>query len=443
MRMLPAGVLALLMLGMSGNVAGQERPRVLAVLAIEDEQGKLKADDVAAAGDFLRATLARDSRYSVIDKGRQEEKRRAVLSEMKKESQELHFDEKYRVRLGRELAADSVLACSVAAIGKTCTMTCEQYTIETGVAEAGATAEFPCDADGLLSGVKQVAKDLLEKAGKPRAGASGDGQLGGPAAEKGNIIKSSAGIVLAEIPAGCFMMGSPEGEAEQKGDEYQHKACLTKGFYMATTEVTQGQWSAIVGRNPSMHASGGASCPVENVSWEEAVAFCNKLSDKDGLPRCYKTDGLVPELAAGCTGYRLPTEAEWEYAARAGTTSPFSTGSCISSLDQANYDGRYPLAGCDIGKTRSKTVSVGTFAANALGLFDMCGNVSEWVWDLYGDYPLREVTDPHGPEMGTGRVLRGGAFDSGAGKCRSANREQGAAGFRAPDVGFRVVRTVK
>jgi len=451
MESLRAGIAALLIVGLAGPAAvAQERPRVLAVLAIEDEQGKLKADDVAAAGDFLRATLARDSRYSVVDKGRQEEKRKAVLAEMKKESQELRFDEKYRVRLGRELAADSLLSCSLAGFGKTCILTCEQFTLETGVAEAGATAEFPCSADGLLAGVKQVSKELTGGTGKNGAQGPGTGQAptgtgsgSASAPSPGRTLKAAAGITLVEIGAGCFMMGSPSGEPEQKGDEYQHKVCLTKSFYMGTTEITQGQWSDVVGRNPSMHASGGSSCPVENVSWDEVVAFCNKLSDRDGLSRCYKTDGLAPELLADCKGYRLPTEAEWEFAARAGTVTPFSTGNCINSLDQANFDGRYPLAGCDIGKTRSKTVAAGTFAANPLGVFDLCGNVSEWVWDLYAEYPLREVTDPLGPEAGTGRVIRGGAFDSGAGKCRSANREQGAAGFRAPDVGFRVVRTAK
>jgi sulfatase modifying factor 1 len=222
------------------------------------------------------------------------------------------------------------------------------------------------------------------------------------------------------IKPGSFIMGSPSGESHRDKDEKQHRVTLTKGFYMQTTEVTQGQWKAVMGRNPSHFSNCGNGCPVENISWNDIQKFIRKLKQKGGKQ------------------YRLPTEAEWEYAARAGTATPFFFGDCLST-SQANYDGNYPLRGCPKGQPRKKTVAAACFQPNAWGLYDMHGNVWEWVQDRYGDYPSGNVTDPEGPSSGSGRVLRGGSWSSVARICRSANRRGRGPGSRGSHSGFRLV----
>ena len=193
---------------------------------------------------------------------------------------------------------------------------------------------------------------------------------------------------------------------------------------MQTTEVTQGQWRSVMGDNPSGFKECGDDCPVENVSWNDIQGFMKKLNEKEGA-----------------SIYRLPTEAEWEYAARAGTTTPFYFGDCLST-DQANYNGNYPLADCPKGEYREKTVPVASFPPNKWGLYDMHGNVWEWCQDWYGEYPEGSVTDPEGPETGSNRVLRGGGWIGGARYCRSALRYGVAPADRGSSFGFRLVRSL-
>ncbi|MCP4155865.1 MAG: formylglycine-generating enzyme family protein, partial [bacterium] len=170
------------------------------------------------------------------------------------------------------------------------------------------------------------------------------------------------------------------GEASRYADEIpQHKVVLTKAFYMQTTEMTQGQWKAVMGYNPSFFKNCIGDCPVEYVSWNDAQEFIRRLNKREGK-----------------ASYRLPTEAEWEYTCRAGTETPFYFGNCLST-DQANYNGKYPLKGCTQGEYRNKTLSVASFKPNAWELYDMHGNVWEWCSDWYDDYPSESVTDPQGP----------------------------------------------
>jgi len=242
-------------------------------------------------------------------------------------------------------------------------------------------------------------------------------------AEEKKPITNSIGMTFVKIPSGSFRMGSPSGETGRYGNEKEHKVTINNSFYMQTTEVTQGQWRAIMGSNPSKFGDCGDNCPVEMVSWDDTQAFIRKLNEKEGTSR-----------------YRLPTEAEWEYAARAGTTTPFAFGSCLSS-SQANYNGNNPLEGCSKGTYREKTVSVGSFSPNAWGLYDMHGNVYEWCQDWYDeDYPSGAVTDPSGPGSGSSRVIRGGGWYSLAQDCRSAHRSV-LAGLRLFNIGFRLVRS--
>jgi len=255
------------------------------------------------------------------------------------------------------------------------------------------------------------------------------------------VVKRIGGKKFAfrYIPAGEFVMGSPRTEPGRKEDERQHRVRITRGFWMGETEVTQGQYRAVMGGNPSHFKNCGDDCPVEEVSWEDAVRYANALSKRAGLTPCYENSGWYARFRGlGCEGYRLPTEAEWEYAARAGTEAPFWTGRCLST-DEANYNGTEPLEGCPKGKYREKTVPVRSFAANPWGLYEVSGNVWEWVWDLYEDYPRGTVTDPLGPSRGFGRVFRGGGWSSVGGYCRSAIRSYY---FSSKNyLGFRLART--
>jgi formylglycine-generating enzyme required for sulfatase activity len=234
-------------------------------------------------------------------------------------------------------------------------------------------------------------------------------------------IEIASGVKMAFrwCPAGTFLMGSPESEAQRQTDETQYRVTLSKGFWLAETEVTQGQWKAVMGNNPS-HFKGSDPLPVETVSWEDAQGFFTKAKAPAGM-----------EL-------RLPTEAEWEYACRAGTTTVFGHGDRLNGKE-ANMDGNYPYPeGTPKGPYLNKTVEVGSYAANQWGLRDMHGNVWEWCAGWYGPYPTGAVTDPRGPADGSNRVNRGGGWGSGGWSCRSAYRNWLTPGNRRNVLGFRV-----
>jgi formylglycine-generating enzyme required for sulfatase activity len=229
---------------------------------------------------------------------------------------------------------------------------------------------------------------------------------------------NSIGMKFVWIPAGNFRMGSPKEKKEMGKDESQHKVTLTKGFYMGVYTVTQDEWQAVMGKNPSFF-KGEKNLPVEKVSGDDCQEFIKKLREKD------------KKL------YRLPTEAEWEFACRAGTTTPFHFGKTIST-DQANYNGDFTYGNGKKGVKREKSTPVGSFPANAWGLHDMHGNVSQWCQDWYGDYPQKDVIDPQGPEKGQSRVLRGGSWVIYPAICRSAHRSGHEPGFRSVGCGLRV-----
>ena len=232
----------------------------------------------------------------------------------------------------------------------------------------------------------------------------------------GNGVK----LDLVWIPPGEFMMGSPESEADRGSSEGpRHLVKITNGFWMGKHEVTQAQWQAVMGSNPSWFKD--SDNPVENVSWNDCQNFLQKLSSRTG-----KT-------------FRLPTEAEWEYACRAGTETAFHYGSSLSST-QANFDGNHPYCGASKGQYLRKTTSEGSYHPNAFGLYDMHGNVWEWCQDWYesGYYNNSPTSDPQGPSSGSGRVLRGGSWYNYAKYCRSALRHC-APVLRYGSTGFRVV----
>ena len=249
------------------------------------------------------------------------------------------------------------------------------------------------------------------------------------------------------IKGGTFEMGSPDTEAWRSNDETQHTVTVS-GFYMSIYELTQAEYREITGENPSSFS--GDDLPVENISWLDAVLYCNARSEKENLTPVYTVDGQNVTWDRGANGYRLPTEAEWEYACRAGTTTPFNTENSISA-EEANYYGHYPYEIEDNyfsqgnlstkpAEYRQTTVAVNSFSPNKWGLYNMHGNVGEWVWDYYGDYSIEAQTDPTGAEGGTLRVYRGGGWNDFAKNMRSAYRATLAEDKGSFNIGIRLVR---
>jgi len=232
------------------------------------------------------------------------------------------------------------------------------------------------------------------------------------------------------IPAGTFTMGSPDSEAGRDSKEGpQTEVTLSRGFWIGKFEVTQTEYIAVTGSNYSWF-SWNTMLPLDSQGWDRATNYCYLLTLKE------RAAGRLP---AGYS-YRLPTEAEWEYAARAGTTTPFGVGDGISlSSSQANFDGGFPYGGGAAGQTSYGTTVGGSYPPNAWGLYDMHGNVWEWCQDWYGPYPGGKVIDPKGPLRGSTRVLRGGVFTSTGGGCRSAKRDSRSITYLSIVQGFRVV----
>ena len=287
-------------------------------------------------------------------------------------------------------------------------------------AEVRSGRDFRDHVDRLIRGIEHLLRPKeLEAEGKT-AGQDRRKQAEPRRKEPrpGEIVTNSLGMKFAWIPPGTFLMGSPPNEPERSDDETQHRVTLTKGFWMGVHQVTQAQWQAVMGGNPS-NFKGESNLPVENVSWDECVAFCEALGHKDS-----KT-------------YRLPTEAEWEYACRAGATTPFHFGDTIS-VDQANYDSNYTYGADKKGIHRQKTTPVGSFPPNTWGLYDMHGNVWEWCQDWYGPYPEEDLKDPQWFVGGDRRVCRGGSWGNIPGDCRSAFRIWYAPAYRYYYLGCRV-----
>ncbi len=241
--------------------------------------------------------------------------------------------------------------------------------------------------------------------------------------ETQKVLTNSIGMKLVLIPKGTFNMGLlPTKWVPKPGP--QHQVTISNDFYMGVTEVTQTQYKRVMGGNPSgfqgSKVEGDSSnYPVDQITWSDAVEFCKRLSE------------LPEEKAAGLV-YRLPFEAEWEYACRAKSSAAYCFGDSTTSL------GDYAWSGENGGK---KTHAVGQKKPNAWGLYDMHGNVWEWCWDRYSDYPKSAVTDPVGPDEGMTRVVRGGGWDARAPLCQSAWRQDGNPSSTSDSIGFRVALT--
>lgn len=253
------------------------------------------------------------------------------------------------------------------------------------------------------------------------------------------LVTNSIGMKLTLIPAGEFLMGSPESEEGHYRDSTRHRVRITHPFYLGVYEVTQGEYEQVMGKgtNPSHNSPKGwgknrvkeldtSRLPVEQVTWEEAVEFCRALSAR-------------PEEERAGRRYRLPTEAEWEYACRAGTETPFHFGKELNGRE-ANCHGGLPYGTSVKGPWLQRTTISGSYKPNAFGLYDMHGNVGEWCQDWYDGeyYGNSPVDDPPGPQMGKHRVIRGGGSDMNALACRSACRNADLPSGRSQSTGFRI-----
>ncbi len=252
----------------------------------------------------------------------------------------------------------------------------------------------------------------------------------------------------AVVEAGSFQMGSPPGETGRGDDESRHEVTLQHPYLIDASELLRTDWGPHF--SPPSSSCDAPTCPVTNVSWWGALRYANELSDRDQLENCYNLQSCsgtpgddfscssVDFEGLECEGWRLPTEAEWEFAARAGT----STATYNGEIDDPETD---PTVG-DIAWYQSNSDGTGHRqggkSGNDYGLFDMSGNVAEWVWDRYAPYPTGPVTDPTGPSSGNERVVRGGHWDSSAAECRSAARASETPDTRSDQLGFRLVRTL-
>ena len=229
------------------------------------------------------------------------------------------------------------------------------------------------------------------------------------------------------INGGAFTMGSSANEWGRSSNEGPQRNVTLDSFYMGKYPVTQAEYQEVMGVNPSYFK--GTDLPVEQVNWFDAVEYCNKLSLKEGLSPVYAINKNTVNWNPGANGYRLPTEAEWEYACRAGTVTPYYSG---TSLDDAGWYS---------GNSREKTHPVGEKQPNPWGLYDMHGNVLEWCWDWLGNYSGEAQTNPQGAASGASRVYRGGAWYFAAQQARSAFRFGNVPLLRSFVTGFRLVRS--
>jgi len=416
-------VLAVLLLAVTGVHAKEQ----LMVKSLQPRKG-VDTQTAEALSDIIKSTLG--EYYSV-----QSMDALAALSSVVEEKLKAGCDDtKCLIEVAGAMDIGLVATGSISKLGSLYTL--NMQLISTRGANLGviqrASEACRCSEEELVALSRRVALQLIGKTSSPHVAASSQRTPAPPAAAtpSGERFTNSIGQEFVYIKPGTFMMGSPSNESGRLDNEHQHQVTLTKGYYMQTTEVTVGQWRAFAqssGYRSEAETDGGAytfvgnawemqsriywgnpgfaqtdNHPVTCVSWNDTQRFIQWLNQRESTNK-----------------YRLPTEAEWEYAARAGTTGPFAFGGCLST-DDANYDGNYPLEGCSKGQYRQTPVRVGSFSSNAWGLYDMHGNVLEWSQDWYGDYPSGSVIDPTGPSTGSERVCRGGGWGSNAKGCRSA-----------------------
>jgi formylglycine-generating enzyme required for sulfatase activity len=419
------------LLGMARRISAAARQDVsrlprLAVLPFNALSSGVNQEDAEVLSQILATDIANSGRYAVFPRTRTIE---AVMTEHRIQRSGMTDPENIR-RIGAAVNAQYVLSANFRSLGTNKYFSAAILDVTLGDQGEVARKQYRNVSEGLTL-MAELAREL-----------------------------TGIGANMVRINAGTFTMGSPDNEPERiTGEGPQHQVTVSS-FYMGKYEVTQKEYQELMGVNPTSYPHGD-NLPVTGVSWYDAIDYCNALSRKEGLTPAYTMDKnrIDPTNTSigddrrginddpkwlvtwnrNANGYRLPTEAEWEYACRAGTTTPFNTGNNITT-DQANYNGYRPYNKNVMGQYRQDTIPVGSLAPNPWGLYDMHGNVEEWCWDWWGSYPSGAQTDPVGAASGGARVVRGGSFDYWGKNLRSAYRELRKPYFRSDSCGIRLVR---
>ena len=414
-------------------VFSQER---IAVFPFEDMDNVLTRNEAAM---FYRTfsdefTNRSEDRFSVVP---QHEIERFINTETAFQLGEF-FTRVKTAEMNRVLNETQILSGVIGRIGNNIRITVYLYTYPELVQLLGMTTISIANKDELFRRIPELVQNIQNAITS--------------VIESDGTTTVPANFVL--IQGGTFTMGSPYNEPSRSVNETQHQVRITS-FYMGIYEVTQREYQEVMGTNPSNFK--GNNLPVELVSWYDAIEYCNRRSEREGLTPVYTIDKSRrdPNNSSridtfrwlitwnrNANGYRLPTEAELEYACRAGTITPFNTGNNIPT-SMANYDGRNPYNNSSRGTYRARTTAVGSFAPNPWGLYDMHGNVYEWCWDWFGNYSAGAQTDPRGDVSGYERVYRGGSWYSFGPILRSAFRNCTDPSDRGHSIGFRVVRNAQ
>ena len=408
-------ILSLLLLLVSPSFAA-EKPastvRIADYLAVFDLEvvGQIEQSLSRPLSDSVRREVVKSGKYKVMERGQMDK----ILKEQAFQMTGCVAKE-CAVEAGQLLGAGKVIIGSLGLVGKTYYLSLSQVNVKTGETEAVEEEMCKCEADDLIASTKRAARRLMGEA-EPQAavptGGTGRASTVPPAPAGKTHRDPTTGMEFVLIPAGQFLMGSPPSERNRGSAEGQHEVVIIRPFYLGKYEVTQAQWRAVMGNNPS-YFQNCEDCPAEMASWNAVQEFLRRLNER-----------------AGITGYRLPTEAEWEYACRAGSQAAYSFGDDPRGLERFAWYEK---------NSGGKPHPVGQKRPNAWGLYDLHGNVWEWCQDWYGSYPSGSLSDPTGPGSGQGRVLRGGSwgFDSWYSRCASRVGD-GPGGFDL-NVGFRVV----
>jgi formylglycine-generating enzyme required for sulfatase activity len=385
------------------------------VLAPMQNEGEVEDVQIRALTRLLENALQRTRKFDVIDRGAVED----ILKEHGFQLSDLS-DTRKTAELGGILNANYLVRPSVIPLAGDLFL--ESRIVDVNTTRMLNSAEVRIKND-LSDAYEKLGEFAAELAGAAEGQATRPGQAGGQGTVRSGG-QAPAGMVWVE--GGTFLMGSSNGEDREKPAH----SVTVQGFYMGEYVVTQREWQEIMGSNPSKWK--GDALPVEQVSWFDAVEYCNRRSQREGLAPAYRGSGENITCDFSATGYRLPTEAEWEYAAKGGNKDPM-----VYEYSGSNSPGGVAWYTDNSG---GSTHQVGTKQANSLGLYDMSGTVWDWCWDRYGNYSGSAQTDPRGSSTGANRVMRGGSWLNGARFVRSAYRYDSGPSSRYYDIGFRLVR---
>jgi formylglycine-generating enzyme required for sulfatase activity len=403
-------IATLALLGMVAH--GQQAQSKLVVTPFENRGAQLDAAALNNLQDYLINAFINTGRFQVPDRNAL-----ALLAQEQKFQLSDWADDTKSAQMGKVLNADYIVRVIVMHDGEYNLLTARILDVNTANGLSAAEMEFITQREA-RGKMEDFVTGILTRIGGGSRTASPQGAPQGV----------PEGFVLVE--GGTFTMGSPSNEPDRYSDEGPQHQVTVKSFYMGKYEVTQREWREVMGNNPSNFK--GDTLPVEQVSWFEAVEYCNKRSVKEGLSPAYRGSGNSISCDWSANGYRLPTEAEWEYAAKGGNKN-FLTYLYAGS-NSAGAVAWYS------GNSGSTTHPVGTKAANDLGIHDLSGNVWEWCWDWYGNYASGAQTNPAGPSSGSNRVIRGGSWFSYARYVRSSYRSNSTPSNRGSHLGFRLVR---